>query len=595
MIKIEKVKRRPVYDITVEKNENFYANGILVHNCAEIVQVSSYSKVQSRILKDKELLDKLGLTEFYGMEKVNETSVCNLASIALPRFVNKNKTYNYNKLFEVAYKATINLNRVIDTNFYPSPAAKFSNFCHRPIGLGVQGLADVFFTIGIPYDSDEAKSLNKQIFETIYYAAIKASCDLAKEEGPYASYEGSPISQGKLQFDLWGVEPSDRWDWKKLKEDIAKFGVRNSLTTCVMPTASCVISSTKIQTIEGVKSYQEIMSENGIDWESVEKTNDQRWIQFKNPLYVNTRFGVKTADKIFYNGNVETLEIEMEDGKIFTCSNNHKFLVNRNSEDVWVRADELNEGDDVLVVRIKKITKSGVKPTWDIEVNEVHEYLMENGCVSHNTSSILGNEASYEAQTSNMYLRRVLSGEFILVNKYLVRDLIKNNLWNDSMKNKIVINNGSVLNIPEIPDNLKEIYKTVWEVKQKDVIDMAADRGAFIDQTQSMNIFMEPVNFAKLTNMHFYGWGRRPILMSDNGEPIIPKDENIQVIYDKDGVAKFYRDKRSSLKTGIYYLRIKSAADAVKFTATKEESQAKNIEDINCSLDNSEDCIACSA
>ena len=417
--------------------------------CAEISEVTGYTKAQSRILKDKELLDKLGLSEFYGMEKVNETAVCNLASIALPRFVNKNKTYNYNKLFEVAYKATINLNRVIDTNFYPSPAAKFSNFCHRPIGLGVQGLADVFFTIGIPYDSDEAKSLNKQIFETIYYAAIKASCDLAKEEGTYASYEGSPISQGKLQFDLWGVEPSDRWDWKKLKEDIAKFGVRNSLTTCVMPTAS--------------------------------------------------------------------------------------------------------------------------------------------------TSSILGNEASYEAQTSNMYLRRVLSGEFILVNKYLVRDLIKNNLWNDSMKNKIVVNNGSVLNIPEIPDNLKEIYKTVWEIKQKDVIDMAADRGAFIDQTQSMNIFMEPVNFAKLTNMHFYGWGRRPILMSDNGEPIIPKDENIQVIYDKDGVAKFYRDKRSSLKTGIYYLRIKSAADAVKFTATKEESQAKNIEDINCSLDNSEDCIACSA
>ncbi|NBO22226.1 ribonucleoside-diphosphate reductase subunit alpha [bacterium] len=316
--------------------------------CAEIVQVSSYSKIQSKILKDKELLDKLGLSEFYGREKVNETAVCNLASISLPKFVNKNKTYNYNKLFEVAYKATISLNRVIDANYYPSESAKFSNFCHRPIGLGIQGLADVFFTIGIPYDSEEAKSLNKQIFETIYYAAMKASCDLAKEEGPYASYEGSPVSQGKLQFDLWGVEPSDRWDWKKLKEEIAKFGVRNSLTTCIMPTASCVTSSTKIQTIEGVKSYREIMSENGIDWESIEKTNDQRWIQFKNPLYVNTRFGVKTADKIFYNGKVETLEIEMEDGKIFTCSNNHRFLVNRNSEEVWVRADELKENDDIV-------------------------------------------------------------------------------------------------------------------------------------------------------------------------------------------------------------------------------------------------------
>jgi ribonucleotide reductase alpha subunit len=344
------------------------------------------------------------------------------------------------------------------------------------------------------------------------------------------------------------------------------------------------------------------MSENGIDWESIEKTNDQRWIQFKNPLHVKTRFGIRHSDKIFYNGHVETLKIEMEDGIIFTCSNNHKFLVNRDSEEVWVRADELIKDDGIVVfelitkeIRIKNITESGLKPTWDIEVNGVHEYTMENGCVSHNTSSILGNEASYEAQTSNMYLRRVLSGEFIMVNRYLVRDLIKNNLWNDSMRNKIVGNNGSVLNIPEIPDTLKEIYKTVWEVKQKDVIDMAADRGAFIDQTQSMNIFMDPVNFAKLTNMHFYGWGRRPILIDGNGEPIIPNNENIQVISDKDGVAKFYRDKRVSLKTGIYYLRIKSASDAVKFTVTKDESQTKNAEDINCSLDNPEDCIACSA
>jgi len=194
MIKIEKVKNRSVYDITVNKNHNFYANNILVHNCAEIVEATGITKTQAEILQNKELLEKLGLGEFYGEESVNETAVCNLASIALPKFVNKNKTYNFNKLYDVAYQATINLNNVIDVNFYPSPAAKFSNLLHRPIGLGVQGLADVFFMLGLPYESEEAKSINKEIFETIYYASVKASCDLSKEQGPYATYEGSPIS-----------------------------------------------------------------------------------------------------------------------------------------------------------------------------------------------------------------------------------------------------------------------------------------------------------------------------------------------------------------------------------------------------------------
>ena len=417
--------------------------------CAEIVEATGITKTQGEILQNKELLEKLGLGEFYGEESVNETAVCNLASIALPKFVNKNKTYNFNKLYDVAYQATINLNNVIDVNFYPSPAAKFSNLLHRPIGLGVQGLADVFFMLGLPYESEEAKSINKEIFETIYYASVKASCDLSKEQGPYATYEGSPISEGKFQFDLWGAKTSKRWDWDKLREEVKKHGVRNSLTTCIMPTAS--------------------------------------------------------------------------------------------------------------------------------------------------TASILGNEASCEAQTSNMYTRSVLSGTFILVNKYLVKELVKLGLWNDDLRKRIIGENGSIQNIPQVPTNIKEVYKTVYEIKQKDVIDMAADRGAFIDQTQSMNIFMDSPNFAKLTSMHFYGWGRRNFIMNPDGTPIIPQGENIEIIYDRDGKPKCYRDKKSNLKTGIYYLRNKAASDAVKFTVQEDaKSTEDQMAEISCSLDSTDgDCMAC--
>jgi ribonucleoside-diphosphate reductase alpha chain len=417
--------------------------------CAEIVEATGVTKFQkeSGILQNLETLQKYGLSEFYGRESVNETAVCNLASIALPKFVNKNKTYNHNKLYEVAYNAVINLNNVIDVNFYPSESAKFSNMLHRPIGLGVQGLADVFFATGIPYDSDEAKQINREIFETIYYASIKASCDLAKEQGTYASYDGSPISKGQFQFDLWGTKPTKRWDWDKLREDVKKHGVRNSLTTCIMPTAS--------------------------------------------------------------------------------------------------------------------------------------------------TASILGNEASCEAQTSNMYTRGVLSGTFILVNKYLVKELVKLGIWNDNLRKKIISENGSVQNVPEIPTHLKEIFKTVYEIKQKDVIEMAADRGAFIDQTQSMNIFMDTPNFAKLTAMHFWGWGRRNFMKDANGEIILPQGENVDVVYDKEGTPRFYREKKNNLKTGIYYLRNKSAADAVKFTITEQKTTEEQMAEISCSLDSPDDCIAC--
>jgi ribonucleoside-diphosphate reductase alpha chain len=449
-----------LYKDSINEKSNQSNIGIIRSSnlCAEIVEATGFTKTQTEILKDKDILERLGLGEFWGQESVNETAVCNLASIALPKFVNKNKTYNFNKLYEIAYTATINLNNVIDTNFYPSNGAKFSNLLHRPIGLGVQGLSDVFFMIGLPYDSEEAKQLNKEIFETVYYASIKASCDLAKVDGAYATYQGSPISEGKFQFDLWGVTPSKRWDWNKLREEVKNYGVRNSLTTCIMPTAS--------------------------------------------------------------------------------------------------------------------------------------------------TASILGNEASCEAQTSNMYTRGVLSGTFIIVNKYLVKELVKLGIWNDSIRKKIIAENGSVQNIPEIPTNIKEVFKTVYEIKQRDVIDMAADRGAFIDQTQSMNIFMDSPNFAKLTAMHFYGWGRRNFIMDSNGQPILPQGDDVTIVYDKEGKPRFYREKKSALKTGIYYLRNKGATDAVKFTLQQEEKpksvedQVKDIEtqmaEISCSLD-SDDCLACGA
>ena len=442
-----------LYKDSINEKSNQKNIGIIKSSnlCAEIVESTGVTKTQKEILNNKELLDSIGLSEFYGEESVNETAVCNLASISLTKFVNKNKTYNFNKLYEVAYQATINLNNVIDVNYYPSKAAKFSNLLHRPIGLGVQGLSDVFFLTGIAYDSTEAKTLNKQIFETIYFASLRASCDLSKEKGSYSTYKGSPISEGKFQFDLWGTTPSDRWDWKKLREDIQKWGVRNSLTTCIMPTAS--------------------------------------------------------------------------------------------------------------------------------------------------TASILGNEASCEAQTSNLYVRRVISGEFIVVNKYLVKELVKLGIWNENIKSKIMNQNGSIQNIPEIPTNLKEIFKTVWEIRQKDVIELSADRGAYIDQTQSMNIFMENVNFAKLTSMHFYGWGRRSFMTESNGQVIIPKGEGIEIVYDSTGTPKFYREKKTNLKTGMYYLRTKSAADAVKFTVQKEEvvtkSQEEMLAEISCSLDDPDSCIAC--
>jgi len=361
-------------------------------------------------------------TEIMEYTAPDEVAVCNLASIALPMFVKEGK-FDFNKLFDITYVATKNLNKIIDNNFYPVPEAKNSNLRHRPIGLGVQGLADAFILMRHAFDSPEAKLLNKQIFETIYYASLTASKDLAKVDGPYESYEGSPISQGKFQQDLWGVQTTDLWEWDVLREEIKKYGVRNSLLLAPMPTAS--------------------------------------------------------------------------------------------------------------------------------------------------TSQILGNNECIEPYTSNIYTRRTLSGEFVVVNKHLMRDLVKLGIWNENLKNKLIASNGSVQNIDEIPENIKELYKTAWEISQKVIIDLSADRGAYVDQSQSLNIFMEDANFAKLTSMHFYGW-------------------------------------KAGLKTGMYYLRTKAARDAIKFTVDKsqlaeptpnanpaEVSEEQRLAEIACSLDNPDDCEMC--
>jgi ribonucleoside-diphosphate reductase alpha chain len=328
-------------------------------------------------------------TEIMEYTSEDEVAVCNLASIALPMFI-KNNEFDHKELFRVTKRVTKNLNRVIDRNFYPVKEAENSNFRHRPVGLGVQGLADTFIALRLPFTCDEAKKLNQEIFETLYFAAVTASMEEAKADGPYQTYKGSPISEGLFQHNLWGIkdeELSGRWDWKKLRKDIKKHGVRNSLLVAPMPTAS--------------------------------------------------------------------------------------------------------------------------------------------------TSQILGNNEAFEPYTSNIYTRRVLSGEFIVVNKHLLEDLVGLGLWNEDLKEEIMRANGSVQDVDVIPQELKELYKTVWELSMKDIIDMSRHRGYFIDQSQSLNLFMENANFAKLTSMHFYAW-------------------------------------KSGLKTGMYYLRTKSAVDAIKFTLKSE-------------------------
>lgn len=325
-------------------------------------------------------------TEIMEYTSADEVAVCNLASLALPKFV-INGSFDFEKLYVITYQATKNLNRIIDNNYYPVEEARRSNMRHRPIGLGVQGLADVFILMHLPFESDLAKVLNKNIFETIYFAAMTASKDLAKLQGAYETFKGSPLSKGLFQFDLWNVKPSERYDWETLRKEVIDHGVRNSLLVAPMPTAS--------------------------------------------------------------------------------------------------------------------------------------------------TSQVLGNNECFEPYTSNIYTRRVLSGEFVIVNKHLLKELVKLGLWNNAMKDSIITANGSVQHIEEIPSEVRELYKTVWEIKQRNLIDMAADRGAFICQSQSLNLFVDNPTTAKLTSMHFYAW-------------------------------------KKGLKTGMYYLRTQAASKAVQFTVEKQ-------------------------
>jgi len=362
-------------------------------------------------------------TEIMEYTSSDEVAVCNLASISLPMFV-ENGAFNHKLLYDVTKRVTRNLNRVIDRNYYPVKEAENSNMRHRPIGLGVQGLADAFILLRLPFTSDEAKKLNQEIFETLYFAACTASMEMAKEEGAYSTFKGSPMSQGEFQHNMWGMkdeELSGRWDWASLRKEVVEHGVRNSLLVAPMPTAS--------------------------------------------------------------------------------------------------------------------------------------------------TSQILGNNEAFEPYTSNIYTRRVLSGEFIVVNKHLLHDLVKLGLWNDNLKQEIMRHNGSVQNIDVIPQDLKELYKTVWEMSMKDIIDMSRQRGYFVDQSQSLNLFMQDANYSKLTSMHFYAW-------------------------------------QSGLKTGMYYLRTKAAVDAIKFTLNndkKEETpvtEAIDVEDFKAMLlkaqaADPEDCEMC--
>lgn len=341
-------------------------------------------------------------TEIIEYTDANEVAVCNLASIALPRFVVSKDEYDFNRLYEVTKVVTKNLNKVIDRNYYPVPEARCSNMKHRPIGLGVQGLADAFLMMKLPFESEPARRLNEDIFETIYFGAVEASCELAAQNGPYETYEGSPASLGKLQFDLWGKTPkSGRWDWQSLKAKIEKHGLRNSLLLAPMPTAS--------------------------------------------------------------------------------------------------------------------------------------------------TAQILGNNESFEPYTQNLYVRRCLSGEFVQVNRHLLKDLIERDLWTEDVRIQLVAHNGSVQHIDQIPVDIKNLYKTVWEIKQRIVLDMAADRGAYIDQSQSLNIHMVDATTAKLSSMHFHGW-------------------------------------QLGLKTGLYYLRTKAAVDAIKFTVEVDKVRRASVQSAESKL-----------
>jgi ribonucleotide reductase alpha subunit len=323
MIKIEKLKEnKKVYDITVEGNSNFFGNGILVHNCAEIMESTDYQT----------------------------TAICTLTSIPVHKFIKDGK-YDFIELGRVARSITKSLNIAIEVNEYSTKEGRKGGLEQRALGIGIQGLADTYAILKLPFTSESARKLNKNIFETIYYNALKESCNLAKSSGlKYHGYEGSPISEGVFQWEMWGINEEDLsglHDWKQLREDIIKYGVRNSLVTTAPPTASCQVIGTRIQTENGVKSFKDILEENNIDWSALEDNNLQQWLPLK-PFNVKTTNGYEEVDKIKYNAYSEVYKIEMEDGSIFEATPNHKFKVNRDGQETWVEVKDLLLDDDIL-------------------------------------------------------------------------------------------------------------------------------------------------------------------------------------------------------------------------------------------------------
>lgn len=450
MLKIEEINEEyAVYDITVEDNHNFYANDILVHNCTEIMEVSTPT----------------------------ESAVCNLASIALPKMVTipggrvksreKNlREYDFQKLYDVAYQTTLNLNQVIDVNWYPTKETEKSNMRHRPIGIGVQGLADTFALMGIPFESDEAKKLNKDIFETIYFASMTASMDISKkvrkeamkltlagsEElsetfGAYSTFSGSPLSEGQFQFNLWEIDESElsgMWDWSKLRKSVMKYGVRNSLLLAPMPTAS--------------------------------------------------------------------------------------------------------------------------------------------------TAQILGNNECFEPYTNNLYKRNTLSGEFVVVNRHLVEDLIDLGIWNDEMRIKLIQSSGSVQTISNIPDDIKAVYKTVWEMKASSLIDMSADRGAFICQSQSMNLFIRDANVGKLNKALFYGWKKGlktgMYYLRSNAKSEARKSLGVDT-------SESVQEEVMVENVNVVEIPVIERVDASPVAIELSSAESEALQGLNCSLDSPENCDSC--
>lgn len=458
------------------------------------------------------------------------TAICSLSSLVLKNFVIDAK-FDFDLLIDETRRIVRALNNVIDINYYSTEKGRRGGLEQRAIAIGVQGLADVFFLMDYEFTSDESKELNKKIFEAIYYAAVLESNRLCKEgiRKPYNGFKGSPMSKGIMQFDMWDYDENNLFlgieAWQALKEDIIKYGICNSLFTAAMPVA-CQTSDTKIRTEYGVLSFREICEMNGIDVDLIESNKvGGVWYNFENEIMVDTMNGLRPSNKILYNGHTEIYELEMEDGTIFKCSSEHMFLT---TNDEWKKVSTINEDDiiqnkdgEMKIMSVKKT--NNIQPVWDIEVADGNHYITENGCVSHNSSAkITGSFEMIEPAQSALFNRRVVGGEILIVNKYLINDFEKLGIWSEELKNEIIMNDGSIQKVnfntyldPEEKNYTKKVariehlirkYKTIWEIPQRELIDMAADRGVFIDQSQSMNIYMATPTLSKISSAHFYSW-----------------------------------------------------------------------------------------